>query len=168
MVHPITGWKECNWKRARPINLWDLLLFWSWPFISSQNTSPQSLCVFVYTKVWARPTNRWQLLLSRSWSCLSSMCTSPRWIMFIVYQGVQSSKTSLCVSSKVRETWIAGYLCYLESFCNKFTIGGRISGWFGKRPDAVQSIQIICKVSRWTGKCLDDLKSVWMNWKVSG
>ena len=29
------------------------------------------------------------------------------------------------------------------------------------------SIQIICKVSGWTGKCLGDLKSFWMNWKVS-
>ena len=49
-----------------------------------------------------------------------------------------------------------------ESFCDKFIIGWRISGYF-----AIQNIQIICKVSGWTGKFPDDLKSVGMNWKVS-
>ena len=42
-----------------------------------------------------------------------------------------------------------------ESFCDKFIIGWRISGYF-----AIQNIQIICKVSRWTGKFPDNLKSV--------
>ena len=40
-----------------------------------------------------------------------------------------------------------------ESFCNKLIIGWRISGYF-----AIQNIQIICKVSGWTGKFPDDLK----------
>ena len=42
-----------------------------------------------------------------------------------------------------------------ERFCDKFIIGWRISGYFAK-----QNIQIICKVSRWTGKFSDHLKSV--------
>ena len=42
-----------------------------------------------------------------------------------------------------------------ESFCDKFIIGWRISGYF-----AIQNIQIICKVSGWTGKFPDNLKSV--------
>ena len=42
-----------------------------------------------------------------------------------------------------------------ESFCDKFIIGWRISGYF-----ALQNIQIICKVSGWTGKFPDNLKSV--------
>ena len=42
-----------------------------------------------------------------------------------------------------------------ESFCVKFIIGWRISGYF-----AIQNIQIICKVSGWTGKFPDNLKSV--------
>ena len=42
-----------------------------------------------------------------------------------------------------------------ESFCNKFIIGWRISGYF-----AIWNIQIICKVPGWTGKFLDDLKRV--------
>ena len=41
-----------------------------------------------------------------------------------------------------------------ESFCGKFIIGWRISGNF-----AIQNIQIICKVSGWTGKFPDNLKS---------
>ena len=49
-----------------------------------------------------------------------------------------------------------------ESFCDKFIIGWRISGYF-----AIQNIQIICKVSGWTGKFPDYLNSVRMNWKVS-
>ena len=42
-----------------------------------------------------------------------------------------------------------------ESFCDKFIIGWRISGYF-----AIQNIQIICKVSGGTGKFPDNLKSV--------
>ena len=42
-----------------------------------------------------------------------------------------------------------------EFFCAKFIIGWRISGYF-----ATQNIQIICKVSRWTVKFPDNLKSV--------
>ena len=45
--------------------------------------------------------------------------------------------------------------CKLESFCDKFIIAWRISGYF-----ALQNIQIICKVSGWTGKFPDNLKSV--------
>ena len=42
-----------------------------------------------------------------------------------------------------------------ESFCDKFIIGWRMSGYF-----TIQNIQIICKVSGWTGKFPDNLKSV--------
>ena len=42
-----------------------------------------------------------------------------------------------------------------ESFCDKFIIGWRISGYF-----AIQNIQIICNESGWTGKFPDNLKSV--------
>ena len=48
-----------------------------------------------------------------------------------------------------------------ESFCDKFIIGWRISGYF-----AIQNIQIICKVgmnwkfSIWCKKCPDNLKNV--------
>ena len=54
------------------------------------------------------------------------------------------------------------FFANLKNYCDKFIIGWRISGYFGKCPDAIQSTQMICKVSGWTGKCLDDLKSVWM------
>ena len=47
-----------------------------------------------------------------------------------------------------------------ESFWNKLVIGWRISGYFGKYPDIIQNIQIICKVSRWTGKFPYDVKCV--------
>ena len=43
----------------------------------------------------------------------------------------------------------------------------RISRHFGKCPDTIQNIQIICNVSGWTGKFPDDLKSVGMNWNLS-
>ena len=38
-----------------------------------------------------------------------------------------------------------------ESFCDKFIIGWRISEYL-----AIQNIQIICKLSGWTGKCPDN------------
>ena len=53
-----------------------------------------------------------------------------------------------------------------ESFCNKLIICWRISGYFGKCPDTIQNIQIICKVgmnwkfSIWCKKCPDNLKNV--------
>ena len=48
-----------------------------------------------------------------------------------------------------------------------FATRWRISGHFGKCPDTIQNIQIICNVSGWTGKFPDDLKSVGMNWNLS-
>ena len=59
--------------------------------------------------------------------------------------------------SRVRKTPSARQQCWPESFCEKFIIGWRISGYF-----AIQNIQIIWKVSRWTGKFPDNLKSVWI------
>ena len=53
-----------------------------------------------------------------------------------------------------------------ESFGNKLIICWRISGYFGKCPDTIQNIQMICKVgmnwkcSIWCKKCPDNLKNV--------
>ena len=76
------------------------------------------------------------------------------------------------VKGRVRETPSARQQCWPESFCKSekflrhvhywpknFRIIWKFSGCY---------IKIICKVSGWSGKCLDDLKSVCMIWKVSG
>ena len=62
----------------------------------------------------------------------------------------ESQKTRQRVSNADRKVFANP-----EVFCDKFIIGWRISGYF-----AIQNIQIICKVSGWTGKFLDNLKCV--------
>ena len=67
-------------------------------------------------------------------------------------EGAESQKPRQRVSNADRKVFANP-----ESFCDKFIIGWRISGYF-----AIQNIQIICKVSGWTGKFPDNLKSVWI------
>ena len=62
----------------------------------------------------------------------------------------ESEKPCQCVSNADRKVFANP-----ESFSEKFIIGWRISGYF-----AIQNIQIICKVSGWTGNFPDNLKSV--------
>ena len=89
------------------------------------------------------------------------MARSRIWItssnMYFCYRSPESQKPRQRVSNADRKVFANP-----ESFCDKFIIGWRISGYF-----AIQNIQIICKVSGWTGKFPGDLKSVGMNWKVS-
>ena len=63
---------------------------------------------------------------------------------------VESQKPRQCVSNADRKVFANP-----KSFCDKLIIGWRISGYF-----ALQNIQIVCKVSGWTGKFPDNLKSV--------
>ena len=80
------------------------------------------------------------------------------------------------LQSRVRKTPSARQQCWPETFCESgkffrirkvFATRWRISGHFGKCPDTIQNIQIICNASGWTGKFPDYLKSVGMNWNLS-
>ena len=84
--------------------------------------------------------------------------------------------SSFLLTNRVRKTPSARQQCWPETFCESgkffrirkvFATRWRISGHFGKCPDTIQNIQIICNVSGWTGKFPDDLKSVGMNWNLS-
>ena len=89
-------------------------------------------------------------------------------LVFLVSTCFTRSKSRQLIKSLQKKVHFANP----ESFCDMFIIGWRISGWFGKCMDAIQNIQIICKVmmwkvSGWSRKCLDDRERVWMIWKVS-
>ena len=75
--------------------------------------------------------------------------------------------------SRVRKTLSVRQQCWPESFCESEKFLQEDHYWlknfriFGKCLYTIQNIQMIYKVSGWTGKFPDDLKSVRMNWKVS-
>ena len=81
--------------------------------------------------------------------------------------------TAFMIFSRVRKTPSARQQCWPESFCESGKFLQQAHYWlknfqiFWKCTNTIQNIQIICKVSRWTGKFPDYLKSVRMNWKVS-
>ena len=91
----------------------------------------------------------------------------PMWSQKIVYK---QDQTSLAESEKPRQRVSnADRKVFCESgkflqqayyLLENFRIFWKMSGY-------CKNIQIICKVSGWTGKFPGDLKSVGMNWKVS-
>ena len=74
----------------------------------------------------------------------------PFFRMRVGWGGAESQKPCQRVSNADRKVFANP-----ESFWEKFIIGWRNSGYF-----AIQNIQIICKVSGWTGKFPGNLKIV--------
>ena len=83
-----------------------------------------------------------------------------KWLIWVQFYP-ESEKACQRVSNADRKVFANP-----ESFCNKLIICWRISGYFGKCPDTIQNIHIICKVgmnwkfSIWCKKCPDNLKNV--------
>ena len=136
---------------------WDL----SWGQVPS---SPILLfCSLVFSASWAGdrfppPPTLFCSVLKCSLLVESSLDSSPQpsdlprlFLNEMIWEGggTESEKTRQRISNADRKVFANP-----ESFC-KFIIDWRISGYF-----AIQNIQIICKVSRWTGKFPDNLKSV--------
>jgi hypothetical protein len=85
-----------------------------------------------------------QLLLQSSWQAYNPHA-NPLWrkVQLLLQAAKQSQKNPVSASAMLTGIFFVNP----ESFCNKLIICWRISGYFGKCPDTIQNIQIICKVS---------------------